>query len=137
MKLQLVLVAVLAAAALSAPLEMIDPDCIEEEIELSEPAPEINAEFAINVPDLRLDFGNDVDTECEEDLPEAAPPAPTTEAAECEEELPTPEAAPAMPEATEAEECEEELPEIENAPEIIMTDAPEPTGTEECVDEDW
>merc|ERR1711981_255540 len=70
MKFQLLLVAALAVAAFAAPVpEYIDPDCIEDEQIAEEPAPEIEAEFALGVPDLVWN-GNDnavaADDECED-----------------------------------------------------------------------
>merc|ERR1711928_66967 len=75
-----------------------------------EPSQEIKADFALGLPDLRMDFGAPGDEECEDDAvtqPIAAPEA--TE--ECEEPI----TAAAQPEA---DECEEEGNEV--APELEM-----------------
>merc|ERR1711957_466635 len=86
-----VLVLCLIGAALAAPIEMIDPDCIEEDLAFEEPMANINAEFALGVPDLVVAFGDNVE-ECEDDLDndvgttQTAEQAPTvSEEAECED----------------------------------------------------
>jgi len=128
MKFQLLLVAALAVAAFAAPVpEYVDPDCIEDEQMAEEPAPEINAEFALGVPDLVWQGENNVQSEdeCEDDAPAAAPtpapeecedpltsepPQPTTAEEECVDEpiATTAPPAPAAPAATEAEECQDD-----------------------------
>merc|ERR1711971_466139 len=115
----------LIGVAFAAPIsEYVDPDCVEEDLTLEEPVADINAEFAIGVPDIVLDLNNN-DEECEDDLfeptegTEATPQASTE--AECEDEpiefenvteepeFEFTEALPAAPEYSEtADECEEE-----------------------------
>merc|ERR1711953_76455 len=126
MKVQFILAACLAAAAFAAPIDnFVDPDCIEEDLVVEEPSQEIDADFALGLPDIRLDFANEQDgsDECEdgaitEPVPEAVPVA--TE--ECEDPLTTEEpetfAAPATTEA----ECEEPFEE-----ETTQEATPEPT----------
>merc|ERR1711970_1308618 len=66
--------------------EYIDPDCIEDEQIAEEPAPEIEAEFALGVPDLVWN-GNDnavVDDECED-----GPVVTEAPAEECEDPIET------------------------------------------------
>lgn len=93
---------------------------------VEEPSQEIEADFALGLPDLRMDFGAPQgDEECEDEAvtePVAAPEA--TE--ECEEPITTeePVAAP-----TEAECVDEPIETTEAAPEAAPTTAPE------CVDE--
>merc|ERR1712178_168342 len=125
MKVQFILAACLAAAAFAAPIDnFVDPDCIEEDLVVEEPSQEIEADFALGVPDLRLDFGNNepVDEDCVYDIVTEEPPAPATEEcedpieataepakpteAECEDPIETTEAPPATESA--AAECEEE-----------------------------
>merc|ERR1711981_192270 len=113
MKFQLLLVAALAVAAFAAPVpEYIDPDCIEDEQIAEEPAPEIEAEFALGVPDLVWN-GNDnavaADDECEDgpvvteapaeecEDPIETTVAPTTAAEECVDETLAPTVAPTEP----------------------------------------
>merc|ERR1711981_1309048 len=124
MKFQLLLVAALAVAAFAAPVpEYIDPDCIEDEQIAEEPAPEIEAEFALGVPDLVWN-GNDnavaADEECEDPIETTV--APTTAAEECVDETLAPTVAPTEPACeddpiptTPADECAEDNG-VENAP---------------------
>merc|ERR1711981_507075 len=119
MKFQLLLVAALAVAAFAAPVpEYIDPDCIEDEQIAEEPAPEIEAEFALGVPDLVWN-GNDnavaADDECED-----GPVVTEAPAEECEDPIETtvaPTVAPTEPACeddpiptTPADECAEDDP---------------------------
>jgi len=152
MKLQILIAACLAVAAFAAPMpQFVDPDCVEEDLAVEEPAQEIEADFALGLPDLIINFGDNT-KECEDDIvePTAAPLAPaateecedpiTTEEielapteAECVDEpievtteeatpAPTPAAAPT------AAECEEEF-ETTAAP---VEEAP----ADECVDDE-
>merc|ERR1711972_784377 len=123
MKVQFILAACLAAAAFAAPIDnFVDPDCIEEDLVVEEPSQESEADFALGVPDLRLDFGNNepVDEDCVDDIVTEEPPAATEECedpiettaepakpteAECEDPIETTEAPPATESA--AAECEE------------------------------
>merc|ERR1739848_322516 len=115
MKVQFILAACLVAAAFAAPIDnFVDPDCIEEDLVVEEPSQEIDADFALGLPDLRLDFGsNEPEEDCVDDLEPTEPPVAATE--ECEEPIETTE----EPEMTTAEECVEE----------VETEAPE---TDEC-----
>lgn len=140
MKVQFILAACLAAAAFAAPIDnFVDPDCIEEDLVVEEPSQEIDADFALGVPDLRMDFAAPAgEEECEDDIVPTEPAAAPVEATEeCEEPITTeeiPEAAPteaecvddpietteALPEEmpSTAAECEEEMttPEVVEAP---------------------
>lgn len=87
-----VLALCLIGVAFAAPIsEFIDPDCIEEDLAFEEPMANINAQFAIGLPDLvwQSNEGNN-DEECEDDLvgateaPFAAPVASSE--AECEDD---------------------------------------------------
>jgi hypothetical protein len=124
MKVQFILAACLAAAAFAAPIDnFVDPDCIEEDLAVEEPSQEIDAEFALGVPDLILTPGQLDEDNCVDDDVTEAPPAATEE---CEDpiettEVPEPQAAP-----TEAE-CVDEP--------IETTEEPEMTTAEECVEE--
>merc|ERR1711881_666685 len=94
----------LVAAAFAAPTDnFVDPDCIEEDLVVEEPSQEIDADFALGLPDLRMDFGAPQgDDECADEAvtePVAAPVG--TE--ECEEPIEPTEAVP----ESEAAECEE------------------------------
>merc|ERR1711884_365052 len=123
MKVQFILAACLAAAAFAAPMpnQFIDPDC-EEDLVVEEPSQEINADFALGLPDLRLDFGENEPTdedcvdddvtepvpvaateECEDPIETTVAPEPKVEEAECEDPITT--EAPAT--ESEAAECEE------------------------------
>merc|ERR1712110_1302318 len=163
MKVQFILAACLVAAAFAAPIDnFVDPDCIEEDLVVEEPSQEIDADFALGLPDLRMDFGNNNnnnnnDDECEDDaVTEPVPEAADVVTEECEDPLTTedPETF-AAPESTEAE-CEEPLesttqeatpepttPEAGNAAtdaeecqEEFTTPAAAPTATEdECAEE--
>lgn len=120
MKVQFILAACLVAAAFAAPVEnFIDPDCVEEDMVIEEPMADIEAEFGLSEPSLRVDFGANNDAECEDDIPEASP-EPTTAVEECEDEPIEPTTAEPEPE-TDA--CVSEIAETE-AP------APEPTAAE-------
>jgi len=124
MKVQIILAACLFAAAFAAPIDnMFDPDCIEEDLVVEEPSQEIDADFALGVPDLRLDFGNNNNEEdCVDDLDPTEPPVAATE--ECEDPIETTEEPAPVP--TEAE-CVDEP--------IETTEEPEMTTAEECVEE--
>merc|ERR1712110_483584 len=69
MKVQFILAACLVAAAFAAPIDnFVDPDCIEEDLVVEEPSQEIEADFALGLPDLRMDFGAPQgDEECEDE----------------------------------------------------------------------
>merc|ERR1712038_1747666 len=132
----------LLGAAFTAPIEnYVDPDCIEEDQTFEEPISDIEAEFALGVPDLTIGLGsnNDNDEECEDDVVSEAPvfaPEPVSE--ECVDELefaeapefePTTEPA---PELSTEENCEDPIettePEVPNAPTeeaCLETDVPE------------
>merc|ERR1712127_109606 len=90
MKLQILIAACLAVAAFAAPMpQFVDPDCVEEDLAVEEPAQEIEADFALGLPDLIINFGDNTQ-ECEDDIvePTAAAPAPqATE--ECEDPITT------------------------------------------------
>jgi len=124
MKVQFILAACLAAAAFAAPMpnQFIDPDCIEEDLVVEEPSQEINADFALGLPDLRLDFGENEPTdedcvdddvtepvpvaateECEDPIETTVAPEPKVEEAECEDPITTE----APQTESEAAECEE------------------------------
>merc|ERR1712026_159587 len=132
MKLQAILALCLLGAAFAAPIDnFVDPDCIEEDSAVEEPVQEIDAEFALGVPDLIIDVAQapNNDEECE-DEPVSEEPigfAPTTEEAECEDAITT-EEAPAMAPTTEAE-CEDPIT-TEEAPAMAPT-----TESDECEDE--
>jgi hypothetical protein len=125
----------LLGAAFAAPIEnYVDPDCIEEDQTFEEPISDIEAEFALGVPDLTIGLGNNNnnDEECEDDVftPEPAFEEPVSE--ECVDELeyePT-EPMPEM-EPTEAENCEDPI-EYTEAPVFAETEA----EAEDCVDTD-
>merc|ERR1712110_852294 len=105
MKVQFILAACLVAAAFAAPIDnFVDPDCIEEDLVVEEPSQEIEADFALGLPDLRMDFGKPGDEECE-DEPVTEPVAAPEATEECEEPIDTTEAA---PEPTTAAECVDE-----------------------------
>merc|ERR1711981_924445 len=123
MKTAILAFCLLGAVAFAAPVsEFIDPDCIEEDIAFEEPSSDINAEFALGLPDLSIEVGNNNnDEECLDDLPVNAPTAAPTAAPgtdECVEELepategfPEFETTEAEPEATTAEECNDPMTE--------------------------
>merc|ERR1711878_95541 len=127
MKVQFILAACLVAAAFAAPIDnFVDPDCIEEDLVVEEPSQEIDADFALGLPDLRLDFGsNEPEEDCVDDIVPTEPQVEEAATEECEDPIETtvePDAAP-----TEAE-CVDEP---------ITTEAtPEPTTAEECVEEE-
>merc|ERR1711997_1369837 len=91
MKVQFILAACLVAAAFAAPIDnFVDPDCIEEDLVVEEPSQEIDADFALGLPDLRLDFGNNAapEEDCVDDAVTEDPhAAPMTE--ECEDPIET------------------------------------------------
>merc|ERR1712038_1153732 len=90
MKVQFILAACLVAAAFAAPIDnFVDPDCIEEDLVVEEPSQEIDADFALGLPDLRLDFGaNEPEEDCVDDIVPTEPQAaPMTE--ECEDPIET------------------------------------------------
>merc|ERR1712066_1018819 len=105
MKVQFILAACLAAAAFAAPIDnFVDPDCIEEDAVFEEPAQDINAQFALGVPDLILTPGQvEGDDNCVDELGTEAPAAPA-QTEECEDPIETTE----DPEMTTAEECVDE-----------------------------
>merc|ERR1712071_630790 len=125
MKLQILIAACLAVAAFAAPMpQFVDPDCVEEDLAVEEPAQEIEADFALGLPDLIINFGDNT-KECEDDIvePTAAPLAPAA-TEECEDPITTEEIELAPTEA----ECEEEF-ETTAAP---VEEAP----ADECVDDE-
>jgi len=147
MKVQIFLAACLVAAAFAAPIDnFVDPDCIEEDLVVEEPSQEIDADFALGLPDLRLDFGNNapeedcvdeavseepeiadaVTDECEDPIETTPEPQAAITEAECEDPI----TAPNAPEPTTAEECVEEIS-TEPAPEPEVADA----VTDECADD--
>merc|ERR1712178_651193 len=116
MKVQFILAACLAAAAFAAPIDnFVDPDCIEEDLAVEEPSQEIDAEFALGVPDLILTPGQLDEDNCVDDDVTEAPPAATEE---CDEPIETTE----EPEMTTAEECVEETTEAPPADECAEDD---------------
>merc|ERR1711997_713047 len=119
MKVQFILAACLVAAAFAAPIDnFVDPDCIEEDLVVEEPSQEIDADFALGLPDLRLEFGNnEPEEDCVDDIVPTEPQAAPAATEECEDPIET------TPEPTTAEECVEE--ETEPAPEA-----------DECAEED-
>jgi len=116
----------LLGAAFAAPIadNFIDPDCIEEDVAVEEPSQEIEADFALGVPDLVLDVAqaSNNDEECEDELePTEAQFAPIEMTEECESEE----------EIYEAEPVEAGYA----APEDIIYNNVEEVNTEECEDE--
>merc|ERR1712045_1023380 len=95
----------------------VDPDCIEEDLVVEEPSQEIDADFALGLPDLRLDFGsNEPEEDCVDDIVPTEPQVEQAATEECEDPIETtvePEAAP-----TEDECAEEDTNEI--APALNM-----------------
>jgi len=132
MKLQAILALCLLGAAFAAPIDsFVDPDCIEEDSAVEEPVQEIDAEFALGVPDLIIDVAQapNNDEECEDEPVSEEPMlAPTTEEAECEEEITTEEVFAAAPTEAAEEECEDPIT-TEEAPAMA------PTTEAECVEE--
>jgi len=130
MKVQFILAACLAAAAFAAPIDnFVDPDCIEEDLAVEEPASEIEAEFALGVPDMFIKKGLDNVVADEDCVEEFEPTEPQVEAAteECEDPIETTPEPAAQP--TEAECVDEPI-------ETTTEAAPEPeTTAPECVDE--
>lgn len=127
MKVQFILAACLVAAAFAAPIDnFVDPDCIEEDLVVEEPSQEIDADFALGLPDLRLEFGNnEPEEDCVDDIVPTEPQAAPAATEECEDPIETTAEPVAAP--TEAE-CVDEP---------ITTEAtPEPTTAEECVEEE-
>merc|ERR1712045_224276 len=76
----------------------VDPDCIEEDLVVEEPSQEIDADFALGLPDLRLDFGsNEPEEDCVDDIVPTEPQVEQAATEECEDPIETtvePEAAP-------------------------------------------
>merc|ERR1711997_361915 len=97
MKVQFILAACLVAAAFAAPIDnFVDPDCIEEDLVVEEPSQEIDADFALGLPDLRLEFGNnEPEEDCVDDIVPTEPQAAPAATEECDEED-TNEVAPAL-----------------------------------------
>merc|ERR1712066_1228262 len=123
-----ILAACLAAAAFAAPIDnFVDPDCIEEDLVVEEPSQEIDADFALGVPDLVLNFSQNqpeveaATEECEDPIETTPEPVAAPTEAECVDEPITTEAAPETEPA--AEECVEET-----------TEAPAETA-DECAEE--
>merc|ERR1712127_31557 len=117
----ILIAACLAVAAFAAPMpQFVDPDCVEEDLAVEEPAQEIEADFALGLPDLIINFGDNT-KECEDDIvePTAAPlaPAAAPTAAECEEEFETT-AAPV--EEAPVDECVDDEEVNEVAPELSI-----------------
>merc|ERR1712038_2157965 len=129
----------LLGAVFAAPIEnYVDPDCIEEDQTFEEPISDIEAEFALGVPDLTIGLGgnNDaVDEECEDDVvSEAAPvfePEPVSE--ECVDELPEyePTTEPVPEAVSEAENCDDPI-DFTEAPPVVTTEE----AADDCVDTD-
>jgi len=127
----------LLGAVFAAPIEnYIDPDCIEEDQTFEEPIADIDAEFALGVPDRYIDFSldgnnnNANDEECEDDVVSEAPvfaPEPVSE--ECEEELEPTTAETEAPPATDAENCEDPI-EYTEAPPVPTTEE----AAEDCLE---
>lgn len=122
------------AAAFAAPVadNFIDPDCIEEDIVVEEPIADIDAEFGLQEPSLRLDFGANNEEECEDDIVTEAPPADD----ECVDEPIETTAEPATEAETEG--CVSEIVPTEPQPEPTaaeceeeVTEAPEADDCEE------
>jgi len=140
MKVQFILAACLVAAAFAAPIDnFVDPDCIEEDLVVEEPSQEIDADFALGLPDLRLDFSqNEPEADC---VDEIVPTEPQVEAAteECEDPIET--TAEPAPAPTEAECVDEPItteaaPETEPAAEECVEETTEaPATADECADE--
>merc|ERR1712014_282816 len=119
----------LLGAAFAAPIEnYVDPDCIEEDQTFEEPISDIEAEFALGVPDLTIGLGSNNDEECEDDaVTDEAPifaPEPVSE--ECVDELEYEPTTEPLPEMTEAENCDDP---------IEFTEAPPAPTTEEAADD--
>jgi len=142
MKVQFILAACLVAAAFAAPIDnFVDPDCIEEDLVVEEPSQEIDADFALGMPDLVLDFSkNEPEEDCVEEI---EPTEPQVEAAteECEDPIettPEPVAAPTEAECVDEPITTEAAPETEPAAEECVeetTEAPAETA-DECAEED-
>jgi len=118
-----VLALCLIGMAFAAPIsEFVDPDCVEEDLAFEEPMADINAEFALGLPDLvRVEFNDEVtqgnnEEECEDDFDGTteAMPAPVSSEAECEDD--PIEATEAEFEPTEATEAMKELNTMPHAP---------------------
>jgi hypothetical protein len=121
MKVQFILAACLVAAAFAAPVEnFIDPDCIEEDMVAEEPVAEIEAEFGLVEPELRMDFGApDSNDECEDEIVTEAPPADDECVDEPIETTPEPE--------VETEGCVSEIVPTEPQPEPTAAECEEET----------
>jgi len=138
MKVQFILAACLVAAAFAAPIDnFVDPDCIEEDLVVEEPSQEIDADFALGLPDLRMDFGAPQgDDECADEAvtePVAAPVG--TE--ECEDPIEPTEEPTVAP--TEAECVDEPIETTEAVPESEAAECEEPETeppvADECAEE--
>merc|ERR1712127_910398 len=133
----ILIAACLAVAAFAAPMpQFVDPDCVEEDLAVEEPAQEIEADFALGLPDLIINFGDNT-KECEDDIvePTAAPLAPAA-TEECEDPITTEEIELAPTEA----ECVDEPIEVtteEATPAPTPAAAPvEEAPADECVDDE-
>jgi len=128
MKVQFILAACLVAAAFAAPIDnFVDPDCIEEDSVIEEPIADIEAEFGLQEPSLRLDFGAPDSDECADEPVTEAPPADE----ECVDE---PIETTAEPEP-ETEGCVSEIIETEPAPEPTAAECEEEIVTEAPADD--
>jgi len=139
MKVQFILAACLVAAAFAAPIDnFVDPDCIEEDLVVEEPSQEIDADFALGLPDLRLDFGsNEPEEDCVDDL-EPTEPVPVAATEECEDPIettPEPVAAPTEAECVDEPIETTEEPELTTAEECVEEET-EPAPADECAEED-
>lgn len=129
MKVQIFLAACLVAAAFAAPIDnFVDPDCIEEDMVVEEPSQEIDADFALGLPDLRMDFGAPTgDDECVDEVEPTQPAAAPEQTEECEEPITTQEVPALAP--TEAECVDDPIETTEAVPEAA------PTTGAECEEE--
>lgn len=127
MKVQFILAACLVAAAFAAPIDsFVDPDCIEEDLVVEEPSQEIDADFALGVPDLRLDFAAPSgEEECEDDIDPTEAPAAPVPTEECEEPITTEEIPESHAAPTEAECVDDPIETTEALPELAPTTAAE------------
>ena len=128
MKLQILVAACLAVAAFAAPMpQFVDPDCVEEDLAVEEPAQEIEADFALGLPDLIINFGSE-EAECEDEAVEPTAAAAPQATEECEDPITTEEVV-HMAAPTEAECVDEPI-------EVTTEEAtPEPSTAAECEEE--